>query len=446
MPGSPVPPVLADMRARFPARVVAAGWPATMANREEALARLTCAPFVSGSAGTQKERVLGLKSLLDWLEDQPGDSWQDRWLASGADIAGQGWRAMPAAWLHGRGQYSGPRPGRLSAALLTVICADAVRPSVAWFARAVMRGGHLSLGMQATRDTEGFARLRELCDRDPHVSAEARAHVLHRAAVIIGAKGGLLGQITVGDVMELLDAEASAHAKPMAHGSGFYRMLQRMGIFEAAAPQMLRELTATRQRTPAELTDRYDLACRPVRDLLVDYLKERQPALDYSSLRKLSAALAGGFWKDLERHHPGIASLHLPAQVSQAWKQRLRSRQKTIVTGTGAKAAVTVERISYRQCLTPVRAFYLDLAQWAIEEPSRWAAWAVPCPIGAEEINQRKAARHRKSRMDARTRERLPSCPSWSRLSTSGARTPKRYCRQPAGRTQARPSRPRGRP
>ena len=85
------------------------------------------------------------------------------------------------------------------------------------------------------------------------------------------------------------------------------------------------------------------------------------------------------------------------------------------MTGTGAKAAVTVERISYRQCLTPVRAFYLDLAQWAIEEPGRWAAWAVPCPVGAEEINQRKAARHRKSRMDARTRERLPVLPALAR-------------------------------
>lgn len=313
VPGSAARLALADMRARFPARVVAASWPAAMSNREEALGRLTCAPFVSGSAGAQKERVLGLKSLLDWLEDQPGDSWQDRWLASGAGIAGREWREVPAAWLHGRGQYSGVRLGRLSAALLTVICADTVRPSTGWFAGAVMRGGHLSLGMQATRDTEGFARLRELCERDPHVSAGARAHVLHRAAVIIGAKGGLLRQITVGDVMELLDAEASAHAKPMAHGSGFYRMLHRMGIFEPAAPQMLRELTASRQRTPGELIDRYDLACRPVRDLLVDYLKERQPALDYSSLRKLSAALAGGFWKNLERHHPGISSLHLPA-------------------------------------------------------------------------------------------------------------------------------------
>jgi hypothetical protein len=410
-PGSPALLALAGTHARFPARSVTAGWPVTRADREETFKRLTCAPFTSGSAGAQKGRALGLASLLDWLEDQPGDSWQDRWLASGADSAGRGWRDVPAGWLASRGSYSDARLGRLSAALLTVICADVVRPCMSWFAGSVMRGGHLVTGMQSGRDPEGFARLRELCDRDPNVSPEARAHVLHRGAVIVGAKGGLLRQITVGDVMELLDAEASAHAKPMAHGSGFYRMLHRMGIFGASAPQTLRELTSSRQRTPGELIDRYDLACRPVRDLLVGYLKERQPALDYSSLRKLSAALAGGFWKDLERHHPGISSLHLPAHVAEAWKQRLRSRQKVIVTGTGAKAAVTVERISYRQCLTPVRAFYLDLAQWAIEEPGRWAAWAVPCPVGAEEINQRKAARHRKSRMDARTRERLPVLP-----------------------------------
>jgi integrase len=414
-PGSPAPLALAGMRARFPARPAASGWPATRANREETLRRLTSAPFASDSVGTQKERVLGLASVLDWLEDQPGGSWQDRWLASGADSAGRGWRDVPAGWLAGRGQYSDARLGRLSAALLTVICADVVRPGMSWFAGSVMRGGHLVTGMQSARDAEGFARLRELCDRDRHVSPEARVHVLHRGAVIVGAKGGLLRQIAVGDVVELLDAEASAHARPMGHGPGFYRILHQMAIFEAAAPQTLRELTGSRQRTPGDLVDRYDLACRPVRDLLVDYLKERQPALDYSSLRKLSAALAGGFWKDLERHHPGISSLHLPAQVSEAWKQRLRSRQKIIVTGTGAKAAVTVERISYRQCLTPVRAFYLDLAQWAIEEPGRWAAWAVPCPVGAEEINQRKAARHRKSRMDARTRERLPVLPALTR-------------------------------
>jgi integrase len=62
-----------------------------------------------------------------------------------------------------------------------------------------------------------------------------------------------------------------------------------------------------------------------------------------------------------------------------------------------------------------VRAFYLDLAHWAVEDPARWAQWVAPCPISAEEANQKKEVRRRKSRMDARTRERLPVLPILAR-------------------------------
>jgi hypothetical protein len=82
-----------------------------------------------------------------------------------------------------------------------------------------------------------------------------------------------------------------------------------------------------------------------------------------------------------------------------------------IASATGEKSVVMAERIEYRQCLTPVRALYLDLSQWAIEDPGRWAQWAAPCPVGQEEISQPKFQRHRKARMDARTRERLPVLP-----------------------------------
>ena len=58
-----------------------------------------------------------------------------------------------------------------------------------------------------------------------------------------------------------------------------------------------------------------------------------------------------------------------------------------------------------------MRAFYLDIAQWAVEEPTRWGPWAVPCPIGEAEIGRTKMRQHRKSRMDQRTRERLPVLP-----------------------------------
>jgi integrase len=117
------------------------------------------------------------------------------------------------------------------------------------------------------------------------------------------------------------------------------------------------------------------------------------------------------FWADLEAHHPGIDSLHLSAEVADGWKQRMRTKPKTITTADGSKAVIDTERICHREFLTPVRAFYLDLAQWAVEDPGRWARWVAPCPVGPAETVQGKAQRHRKSRMDARTRERLPVLP-----------------------------------
>ena len=43
--------------------------------------------FTDPGAGRtrDKTRRRGLTKLLDWLQRQPGDTWQDRWLASGAD-------------------------------------------------------------------------------------------------------------------------------------------------------------------------------------------------------------------------------------------------------------------------------------------------------------------------------------------------------------------------
>ena len=44
----------------------------------------------------------------DWLEAQPGDTWQDRWITSGADAAGNpAWRGLLAGWLAATGR--GPR-------------------------------------------------------------------------------------------------------------------------------------------------------------------------------------------------------------------------------------------------------------------------------------------------------------------------------------------------
>ncbi|MEO5778252.1 MAG: hypothetical protein ABIQ22_00575 [Arthrobacter oryzae] len=375
----------------------AAQWPATCQDRDVVFDSLTGPPFVLAGPGSQKQRRRGVALLLDWLASYPGQTWQDRWLASGAETAGRHWRDIPTGWLHGRGRPSANATlNALCAALPVAICADVLRPGIDWFVHAVPRGGALARTMAQTRDVEGFARLRSACDEDVQLPTGAADHTRHRAAILVGAKGGGIAAITIGDVVALLDAEAHAHRRPMDHAVAFYRTLHRMGILGPDAPATLQQVRSVGQLSCEELIDRYQIACRPMRNLLVDYLRERQPALDYSSLRSLAATLGNVFWKDLERHNPGIDNLRLPPDVAAGWKQRLRTRQATTPAAAGTTHAATVERVSYRQCLTPVRAFYLDLAQWALEDPARWAQWVAPCPVGAEEINQRKAARQRK--------------------------------------------------
>jgi integrase len=388
-------------RTRFPPRPAAAQWAATMQARDQVAERL--AGLLPGDGG-------GLEALLDWLAGQDGGNWQQRWLASGADTAGAAWWQVARSWLQRRGAHRVPGVAALVSALVTAICADIVRPSLAWLAAGGRDHGELARAMAALRDPEGFARLQALCDSDPAVSRAAGSRTLRRAAVILAARGGTLAGITIGDLLELLDTEADVHGAVRSEAAACYRLLRQMEIFGPAAPARLRQLRTAGQRTPEEMIDRHQLACRPIRDLLVDYLRERQPAIDYGSLEQLGRRL-GMFWADLEAHHPGIDSLHLSAEVADAWKQRMRTKQQTITSAAGGKTVIDAERICHREFLTPVRAFYLDLAQWAVDDPARWAQWAVPCPIGRAETIQGKVQRHRKSRMDARTRDRLPVLP-----------------------------------
>ena len=151
------------------------------------------------------------------------------------------------------------------------------------------------------------------------------------------------------------------------------------------------------------MVDRYAVACRPVRDVLVRYLDERRPALDYNTLATLAGELAGTFWAGIERHHPGIGTLHLPGEIAQAWKERAR-----IVTAAGGTIR---ERKNIHALLMRVRAFHLGIQQWALEDPS-WVPWAVPSPVRQRDlIGFAKEKTHVQARMHQRVRERLPRLP-----------------------------------
>ena len=407
----PTTPAREALRA-FPPRLVATSWPATRLSRQELSARLHAAPFVVNKPGVQTKRVVGVELLLDWLAERSGETWQERWLGGEADVGGHCWHQAGTTWLANRGHHARWHQDFLAVAMRLAISADVVRPSLGWLLSGATGQGALVRVLAESRDPDGFATLRAHCDRDPEVSARATTRTLYRSASIIAAKGGVVSEITVGDVIELLEAEADVHGGIGDGSTLYYRMLRESGVLGDQAPPTLRHLRTAGQRTPEEMIDRYGIVCRPVRDVLVDYLKERQPALDYNSLESLANLLGKRFWADLEAHHPGIDSLRLPADVASAWKQRLSTMPKKITTATGETTHIKVPRLSYRECLTPVRALYLDLAHWAVENPGRWARWVAPCPIGDSEIDLRKGTRQRKSRMDTRTRARLPVLPS----------------------------------
>jgi hypothetical protein len=153
------------------------------------------------------------------------------------------------------------------------------------------------------------------------------------------------------------------------------------------------------QLPTAEIVDSHNLLCRPVREVIVHYLEERRPALDYSTFYTQAHVLAA-FWADLEAHNPGIDSLHLSDDVAEAWRQRIR----TVVNRNGTIR----RRRSSLNLFVPIRAFYLDLAAWALENPS-WAPWAVPCPVRRGDTEgYMKNKREVTARMHQRVRDRLP--------------------------------------
>jgi integrase len=251
-------------------------------------------------------------------------------------------------------------------------------------------------------DADGFRRLE---DEPTEAAGWARSDALGKITWMVIRKGGPVSDITVGDCVELTEALQEHHFRGSAGRPLFYALLKKTGVLPAMAPERLRVLRLDGRRSIEQIVDGYGIACGPVRGLLVEYLTERSPDLDHTSLRAVARNLCRLFWRDLEVHHPGIDSLRLSPQVAQAWKERLAYIR-------AADGQPMRPRVNYRSELVYVRAFYQDIARWAADDPARWAPWVAPCPIKAAECATKKTRSRVKSRMDQRTRTQLPLLPS----------------------------------
>ena len=332
-----------------------------------------------------------------------------------------GWRDVPRRWLL---RAAGRRPAYwLALALSVALRAAAIAPiSSARPCAGCSAGGQPSTYSPRPWRRSGTRRASPGCEGCwtpiPSCRPVARRLTVHRAAVIVAAKGGTLGDVTIGDCSELRRRGTSRRSP--ARDAGHLRALRAMGIIDAAAPPPSGSCAPHGPRTPEQMIDRYHLACQPVRDLLVDYLRERQPALDYSTLQRSATSWASCSGPTSSSTTPASPASHLPDDVARAWKQRLQVkdglRRRPPRRAPSASAPATASPPSAPSTSTS------PSGRWT----TRPAGRSGQCPARSARRRSagRKDRRHRKSRMDARTRERLPVLPALASAVDRQRRTP----------------------
>jgi site-specific recombinase XerD len=340
------------------------------------------------------KRLTGARVVLQWLLTHPGAGWQQRWRASGADD-GLDWvddLAMADMWADAATSTTTRRQALMRGLCFLLIC-QLVRPSYAFL--MAYRAQGLFLMVRQVRRPDLFAKVEDTAEA-LGIRGRRRGEALSIITKLVMHTGRDVDGLTAEDLLVYRSAI-------VRRGSGSrpdlaWELLRP--IADLGGHATLRDAVRPGQSSTVELVDAYPIRCRPLRDIFIRYLNERRPSLDYASLANLAILLIANFWVDIENHHPGIDSLHLPDDVAQAWKQRLQ----VVVNADGS----TRPRKGYLSVLMQVRAFYLDIQQWAVEDPS-WAAWAVPCPVRKGETDgftkNRKATT---ARMHQRVRDRMP--------------------------------------
>lgn len=348
---------------------------------------------VADRGAPRGRRLRGAARVLAWLQTWPGEGWQQRWLAARADHD-LGWLAELSVGDRRLGSVSRVE---LCAGVNWLFLGRVIQPGFDFFLR--YKAYVMFASVPHVISPELFTRIREHAATTAIRTGERdRSHAVLVKFVLHSGKD--LAGLTIADFVEYQAwSRAAGHGPKGLHAA--WELLVGIGLL--APDTTLRGSRLHGQRSIPELVDFYGVRSPDVRAALIRYLHERSPALDYNSLRGLVGHLAGTFWADIERHHPGIDSLHLPDEVALAWKERL------MLVGAGEPGARP--RKTWFDTLIRVRAFYLDIHEWAHTDPS-WARWAVPSPVRRGDTEGFvKARKQVTALMHQRIRERLPQLP-----------------------------------
>jgi hypothetical protein len=221
-------------------------------------------------------RTIGwTRELLGWLERFPGGDWEARWLACGADAAPRTWADVPAA------AGVGSRRDHVTPAMAALLMARVLRPSYSWLLNSHLHT--LFERFPVVNDLDGFARLRAL----PAYRGVARRHQADAEGALIRVMirtGKALMDLTGEDLLTYADLVATSGRIRREHLA--WELMVALGPLADEPPTLRAVWTSkgnTKQHTAEGLVARYRLPASGVRGLLVDYLGEIRPGLDYAS-------------------------------------------------------------------------------------------------------------------------------------------------------------------
>jgi site-specific recombinase XerD len=350
-----------------------------------------------GSAATVRQRAQAVEVILEYLQDFPGNNWQQRWDAS---PLGRG--EFPASALGAR-RTTGVA---ISPGLRSLFCLRAIQPSNLAL-RVNIFQGYWKFFVQAQHDP----LLDKFTEHATSLAApwRARRDAVAELCALLTIQGVALADVTPGALLHHAHEtrstraampETGAEAANRFVGRSTWDVLHSMDMFPAGTPLTMRAALTRGQRPVEELVSRYPIRNQDVRQLLIDYFRRRASDLDYASLKTLVLTIAHHFWEKIEAASPGQADLRISPETYQAWRHSIRLK------------ADGKERFQQDEIVLSVRSFYYDLHTWAADEPEMWARWVAPCPVPPSELRGLSARRRRVNERSAdRTRQRQPLLP-----------------------------------
>lgn len=342
--------------------------------------------LAEGLDGATDVSLRGLRLILEALSLFEGQSWQQRWQNAGCQDPGHDWKdRLGDPW---QGVYLNRAAFESANGIADLIAMDVIRPSYTWLRNAKPRFHRIRLN----REPEFFARMTEhgtsLQVRPPNFD-----NGLTVMTKVLAHNGVPVYDLRPEHLLGYREYQTNRGQKP--DGLTYvWSMLKDFGIFDNSIPGLL-ELVAVKRPDIDEMVDSYGIRSQRVRDMLVRYLKIREPGVDYSTLRWMVYELVKNFWLDIEAHNPEAQNLGISFEEGRAWLSRFMQGPL----------------VGKHRTLFIVRGLYLDIASWATDD-AYWAEWAAPSFLTREDTSgANKNKRQTQARIHQRIRTLSPLLP-----------------------------------